>query len=113
MSAEATAPRGADRGEAFVPRVLNRRHYPRNAIPEGAVNVSRPTKWGNPFRVGGESFVPQSVLDRYEEHLRSKPELMAALGELRGKDLACWCKPLNCHGDVLLRLANGPEGMPK
>ncbi len=30
------------------------------------------------------------------------------LGELRGKDLACWC-PLDqpCHADVLLEIANG------
>jgi hypothetical protein len=30
-----------------------------------------------------------------------------ARGELRGKDLACWCaldEP--CHGDVLLEIAN-------
>jgi hypothetical protein len=34
------------------------------------------------------------------------------LGELRGKNLACWC-PLNgpCHADVLLELAN-PNPIP-
>lgn len=27
--------------------------------------------------------------------------------ELRGKDLACWCKPgAPCHADVLLEIAN-------
>jgi hypothetical protein len=31
---------------------------------------------------------------------------MAALPELRGKDLARWCVPKPCHRDVLLRLAN-------
>jgi hypothetical protein len=31
---------------------------------------------------------------------------MAALRELRGKDLVCWCAPDACHGDVLLVLAN-------
>jgi hypothetical protein len=31
---------------------------------------------------------------------------MDALPELRGLDLICWCAPLPCHGDVLLRLAN-------
>ncbi|HEY1865170.1 MAG TPA: DUF4326 domain-containing protein [Roseiarcus sp.] len=25
---------------------------------------------------------------------------------MRGKDLACWCAPKPCHGDVLLRRAN-------
>jgi hypothetical protein len=31
--------------------------------------------------------------------------------ELRGKNLACWCKPGEpCHADVLLELANAePE----
>ena len=32
--------------------------------------------------------------------------LMAALPELRGKDLLCWCAPEAYHGDLLLRLAN-------
>lgn len=36
------------------------------------------------------------------------PELKAAIDELRGRDLACWC-PVDqpCHADVLLELANG------
>lgn len=30
--------------------------------------------------------------------------------ELKGRDLACWCKPeWPCHADVLLQIANGPE----
>jgi len=36
---------------------------------------------------------------------RIKPDVTA----LRGKDLACWCKPgAPCHADVLLELANAP-----
>jgi len=37
------------------------------------------------------------------------PEITAALNvaELRGKNLACWCKlDAPCHADVLLELAN-------
>ena len=34
-------------------------------------------------------------------HLPSRPDLLARLGELRGKALGCWCAPLACHGDVL------------
>ena len=33
---------------------------------------------------------------------------MAVLG-LKGKTLACWCKPKPCHGDILLELAEGKE----
>jgi hypothetical protein len=39
-----------------------------------------------------------------------KAKLLARLPELRGKDLACWCKPGEpCHADVLLELANRPD----
>jgi hypothetical protein len=35
--------------------------------------------------------------------------LAGAQLELRGQDLACWCKPGQpCHADVLLELANAP-----
>jgi hypothetical protein len=36
---------------------------------------------------------------------------MAALSELRGKDLICWCAPEACHADVLLELANPAPGL--
>jgi len=26
--------------------------------------------------------------------------------ELKGKTLGCWCKPYQCHGDVLAELAD-------
>ncbi len=42
---------------------------------------------------------------RYEQWVRSQPELIAALPELEGKTLGCWCAPDACHGDVLARLA--------
>lgn len=37
----------------------------------------------------------------------SPAHLTQELTELRGKNLACWCKIGNpCHADVLLELAN-------
>jgi hypothetical protein len=82
--------------------------------------VSRPTIYGNPFRITDTFLARVAVTvfaewadketvdpkDYAAEHVR----LMAALdrGDLRGHDLACWC-PLDqpCHADVLLELANG------
>jgi hypothetical protein len=69
------------------------------------VYIGRPSKWGNPFRVGRDGGRGQ-VIERYREWLRSQHSLMAALPELRGKVLGCWCKPLACHGDVLVEMAN-------
>jgi hypothetical protein len=73
------------------------------------VYIGRPSKWGNPFTITAAT--PRAaVIAMYEEYLRSTPELMAALPELRGKILGCWCAPLACHGDVLARLASEVEG---
>lgn len=46
----------------------------------------------------------QEAIEKYETYIRSRPDLIAALGSLRGKTLGCWCRPKSCHGDVLIRL---------
>lgn len=75
------------------------------------VYIGRPSKWGNPFALKPTAHAAEFVasrdeaLRRYEEWVRSQPSLMAALGELRGKTLGCWCKPKPCHGDILARLS--------
>ena len=93
-----------------------------------AVKVDRTTRWGNPFcgpeypdrqektrrfRAAvlgfdaGDSFCPPNA------HPESYIGKVITDGpkKLRGKNLACWC-PLDqpCHADVLLELANVPEG---
>lgn len=76
------------------------------------------SKWANPYRVqrGGD---PAEALRLYESYIRSQPALIAALPELRGKTLACWCAPPGgltaadppiCHGQVLLRLLEEMRG---
>ncbi|OZD74916.1 DUF4326 domain-containing protein [Rhodococcus sp. 05-339-2] len=96
-------------------------------MPKGAVYVGRPTKWGNPYRVGDESaWIGADLLfsgdDGEPLNARDTVELFsAAMGryvlavtpeqvraELEGQLLVCWC-PLDqpCHADVLLELANG------
>lgn len=69
------------------------------------VYIGRPSKWGNPFVIGKDGDRAE-VVRMYEAWVRSRPELMAALPELKGKVLGCWCAPQACHGDVLARLAN-------
>lgn len=79
------------------------------------VLIDRTTKWGNPFthikdrKTRAEFIVAtrEDSIKAYEIWIKNQPHLMAALHELRGKILGCWCRPLACHGDVLLRLANG------
>lgn len=77
------------------------------------VYIGRPSKWGNPYTHLENTSAPYVVDSRedavrlYEEWIRSQPELMeAAKKELKGKVLGCWCSPLACHGDVLIKIAN-------
>lgn len=90
-------------------------------MPPNTVNVARPTKWGNPFRVGDRvqvdpsfplavCFSQQQAVDAFRgycEHNIGRGFVAAIRVELRGKNLACWCKlDKPCHADVLLDLAN-------
>ena len=101
-----------------MPQVLNIRHLPgfkerQPIIPPGAVYIGRRnaryrlpvSKWGNPFSIKREADRAEAIA-AYERWLQSQRPLMEALHELSGLDLVCWCAPLPCHGDVLLRLAN-------
>jgi hypothetical protein len=120
-----------DVGEA--PKRIQRKRTKGWRMPEGAVNVTRPTIWGNPFVCDD----PSKAVEAYRRHCKGGTQLFdmggpgglrfaknmhpnalhwawpdwlrTHLHRLRGKDLVCWC-PLDapCHADVLLEIANGP-----
>ena len=70
------------------------------------VYIGRPSPFGNPFVVGRDGS-RVDVIRKYEQWLRDQPELVVQVRRtLRGKVLGCWCTPLACHGDVLVRIAN-------
>jgi hypothetical protein len=102
-------------------------------LPANTVCVTRPGKWGNPFKIGvwfkpvpeaspcshfSQAWKKRSrphmgytkienrrvAVEWFEKFLKDDPRTFL---ELRGKNLACWC-PLNepCHAEILLRLAN-------
>lgn len=74
--------------------------------------IARPSKWGNKFIVGRDG-TRAEVIEKYRAWIVEQPELMADLHELRGKVLGCWCHPKRCHGEVLVELANRPQGLWK
>ena len=84
--------------------------------PPGAVRVDRTSVFGNPH------FMMPSArklsLEQQRAHieatfgayLRRHPDLIERVRrELAGKDLVCWCAPLPCHADILLRVAAGED----
>ena len=103
-----------------------RRHQMRRneSLPNGVVRVDRATMWGNPFRADRPDPAAMKLTDSaagaFKLWLDGHPDLahiepdrraaiLARIGILHGKDLACWCQtdvPAGwCHGDVLLTLA--------
>ena len=75
-------------------------------LPANTVNVARPSKWGNPFRV--ERYGRREAARLYRNMLHASRLSDDARRDLRGKDLACWC-PFDgepCHADALLEIAN-------
>lgn len=88
-------------------------------MPLNTCVVTRRTVFGNPFKVEPGTTHQGAVLafidwlsgnpwacgdDKFEA---KRAAIIALLPELRGKNLACWCKPDQiCHADVLLKLAN-------
>lgn len=95
-----------------------------NGLP--AVKVARRSKWGNPFVVGRDGDAAYCVhlfgaminglfalgkCPTIDDQKQQHTAILAELPELRGKNLACWCRPgAPCHADVLLELANPEPG---
>lgn len=88
-------------------------------MPPGCMYVGRPSIFGNPFSTAREFSDCVSTFPVSKEHVEmwraaggdvSRLNGIASgnmLEEIRGKDLACWCKiDSPCHADVLLEMAN-------
>jgi hypothetical protein len=96
-----------------------------NGLP--AQTIARPGKWGNPFVIadvaaeyGLDADAAQiEAIALYRRWVggeagltdQAPPERDVIVAELRGKNLACWCKPgTPCHADILIEIANGEGG---
>lgn len=80
---------------------------------DGVRMIDRDTRFGNQFRLkedGGEYTREESVAQYeswFKEKVQSDDDFRAAVEELRGETLGCWCKPKPCHGDVILAYLRG------
>ena len=105
-----------------VPKRIQLRRAKGWRMPENTVKVDRTTKWGNPFKVGARNpcgSVTINARHAWQLYLGFAPQnerlVAAARTELKGKNLACWCKlpaPFEddvCHAAVLLKIANGTD----
>ena len=92
--------------------VMNR-HTDREFIEEDAVSITRPGPWGNPFVIGRDGD-REAVISRYRswlwERIRSGSIRLEDIAAFHGRQLICVCKPLPCHGDVLVAAAAWAAG---
>lgn len=88
-----------------APKVWNMRD---KNCPKDTIYVGRPSKWGNPWSIGGtyngKILNRRDVIRLYTDFILTTNLLNVK--ELKGKDLVCWCAPQPCHADILLKLAN-------
>jgi len=68
------------------------------------IKGAKESKWKNIFNV--KQHGRKKCLKMYEDYIRNNTELYNSLGELKNKELGCWCKPEPCHGDILVKLVN-------
>lgn len=64
--------------------------------------------WHNPFKINDNN-TREQVIEKYRLYILEKiiqNNLQEELYQLKNKQLGCWCKPLCCHGDVLIDLIN-------
>lgn len=63
--------------------------------------------WHNPFKIN-ETSTREDVMRQYTVYIKNRlklePDLVKQLLKLKGKTLGCWCHPLQCHGDILVKM---------
>lgn len=79
------------------------------------VYIGRGSKWGNPYthlkketKAEYRVSTREESIDKFRAYITEGEgkHLLNNLDELEGKTLGCYCKPLSCHGDILLELVN-------
>lgn len=87
-----------------MPIRIQRKRTKGYKMPPNTVYVGRPSKHGNPFKVGVHGTLDE-VLEKYKKWAAMREGVIKQ--QLAGKNLACFCrldKP--CHADILLEIAN-------
>jgi hypothetical protein len=69
------------------------------------VYIGRGSLFGNPFKIGRDGN-RTDVIKKYHAYFYKKIEtnkkFRKAVRELKNKTLGCYCKPFDCHGDLIV-----------
>jgi len=107
--------------ESEVPHRVQRKRTKGWKMPPNTICVTRPGKWGNPYMLASVPhrvtrteiicYSAEEAVANYRAYIlanqQSAERFRLPIGELRGKNLACFCRlDQPCHADVLLEIAN-------
>lgn len=73
---------------------INKKRYPNNN-----------SFWCNPYKIKDDS--REEVIIKYKLHLLEllqTKKIRKDFLSLQGKTLGCWCKPEDCHGDIIIEI---------
>ena len=91
-------------------KLINYRTY--NLDKSRVIPIDRRSIFGNHFIIGRHGD-REDVIELYRQDFRIRiktdPEFKKAVEELYGFTIGCWCTPLPCHGDVIIKYLEGLE----
>jgi len=76
--------------------------------PPNGKRVTRPSRWGNPYRVGKEAVDAAEAVAMFRDYIQQHPDLVELVKrELAGFNLGCTCpQDQPCHADAWLEVMN-------
>lgn len=75
------------------------------------IYCGRGSIYGNPFKIGRDGDRKQ-VISKYREYFYKRltdSKFRDSILSLKGKILGCYCKPLDCHLDVIVEYLESNE----
>jgi len=80
------------------------------------IRIDRHSEFGNPFRITTTCSREQAI-QFYKEYflarINNDENFRNQVLALKGLKLGCWCKPLPCHGDVIIEWLEEQKGDKK
>jgi hypothetical protein len=74
------------------------------------VYVGRPSDFGNPFELGKDG-TREEVIEKFKIYfigrLHKDEQFKRVVNKLKGKVLACWCYPKDCHARIIIDYLEG------
>lgn len=66
------------------------------------IYIGRPSIYGNPYPASNRIKSISLFKNYFYNRIKSDKHFLDKVNSLQGKTLGCFCKPLPCHGDIII-----------